>query len=168
MVCRDSISAHGHDKEGIRKSVCALNATWVCHYVSLGWLTPIPTLFPHSCPHSSAAVVAFRHHGLWNLAGSSAAPHYTTKQLPSPLGWRPGMTWVSPAGLVPLGIRVSPCQTPGLELHCWCGGLCQQDQHCTAWLQSARHWKEDKGNKRHAVSQKIQQTGESIHQRKRR
>lgn len=42
------------------------------------------------------------------------------------------MTWVSPTGLVPLGISVSPCQTPGLELYCWCGGLCQQDKafHC--------------------------------------
>lgn len=42
------------------------------------------------------------------------------------------MPWVSPAGLAPLGISVSPCQTPRLELYCWWGGLCQQDKafHC--------------------------------------
>lgn len=132
------ISAHVYDKEDIMESVCALNALWVCHYVRLVWLTPIPTLFPHSCPHKTAPLVASRHHQLWNLAGSSAGAdtggyvNSTTKQLPSPLGWRPGMTWVSPTGLVPLGSTVSPCQTPGLALYCWCEGLCQQDEafHC--------------------------------------
>lgn len=119
--------------------MCALNAVWVCHHVRLGWLTPIPipSQFPHSCSHRTTSV-AFRPHCLWNLAGSSAGPdtggyvNSSTKQLPSPLGWRPGMPWVSPAGLAPLGISVSPCQTPRLALYWWWGGLCQQDEalHC--------------------------------------
>lgn len=113
------------------KCVCS-EGTWVRHDVRLGWLTLIFSLhFPS--PALSARLLQW-HLQLWNLADSSAGPdtgdyvNSTTKQLPDPLGWRPVMTWVSPRGLVPLGSNISPCQTLGPALYCWCEGLCQQNE----------------------------------------
>lgn len=140
-----------------------LHETW--------WLIPIPILFPRSCPLRTAALVAFRHHQLGNLAGSSAGPNTgayinsTTKEPPWQEAWNDlGVSnWACPTWH-----QCLPLPDPRASAILLVWGLCQQDEafHCMTAECKALEGRQ-RQQKACSISENTADR-KSIHQRKKR